>query len=65
MCSGAIVLYGIPRVVIAENQTFMGEESWLNSKGVELAVLQDETCIKLMRDFIQSNPELWNEDIGE
>lgn len=65
MCSGAIVLYGIPKVIIAENQTFMGEESWLKSKGIELAVLQDETCIELMRDFIHNNPELWNEDIGE
>ncbi|MGK0444926.1 MAG: cytosine deaminase [Bermanella sp.] len=64
MCSGAIALYGIPQVVIAENQTFMGEEAWLKSKGVGLTVLQDETCILMMRDFIQHNPQLWNEDIG-
>jgi len=64
MCSGAIALYGIPQVVIAENQTFMGEEAWLKSKGVDLTVLQDETCILMMRDFIQHNPQLWNEDIG-
>lgn len=64
MCSGAIALYGIPKVVIAENKTFMGEEVWLASKGVELEVLQDETCIQLMTDFIEQKPELWNEDIG-
>jgi cytosine deaminase len=64
MCSGAIALYGIPKVIIAENQTFMGEEAWLTNKGVELEVLQDETCIRLMKDFIQDKPILWNEDIG-
>lgn len=64
MCSGAIALYGIPKVVIAENQTFLGEETWLKSKGVELEVLQDKTCIQLMNDFIEQNPTLWNEDIG-
>lgn len=64
MCSGMILLYGIPRVVIGENQTFMGEEDYLRSKGVEVIVLQDETCIQMMQDFIQTNPELWNEDIG-
>jgi len=64
MCSGAIALYGIPKVIIAENKTFMGEEAWLKSKGIELEVLQDPTCIKLMEDFIEQNPELWNEDIG-
>ena len=64
MCSGAIALYGIPKVVIAENKTFMGEEAWLASKGVELEVLQDETCIHLMTDFIEQKPELWTEDIG-
>ncbi|NVK37681.1 MAG: nucleoside deaminase [Gammaproteobacteria bacterium] len=64
MCSGAIALYGIPKVVIAENQTFLGEETWLKSKGVELEVLQDKTCIQLMTDFIEQNPTLWNEDIG-
>lgn len=64
MCSGAIVLYGIPKVVIGENKTFMGEEEWLKSRGVEIEVVQDERCISLMEDFIRSNPELWNEDIG-
>lgn len=64
MCSGAILLYGIPRVVIGENQTFLGEEELLRSRGVTLQVLQDETCIRLMRDFIRENPQLWNEDIG-
>ncbi len=65
MCSGAILLYGIPRVVIGENQTFMGEEQWLEGHGVHIEVLQDERCIKLMRDFIQNRPSLWAEDIGE
>ena len=65
MCTGAILLYGIPKVVIGENRTFMGGEDLLRSRGVELQVLQDETCIGLMRDFIQASPELWNEDIGE
>jgi cytosine deaminase len=65
MCSGAILLYGIPRVVIGENQTFRGDEDLLRSRGVELTVLQDETCIQMMRTFIAENPQLWNEDIGE
>ncbi len=64
MCSGAIILYGIPRVVIGENRTFMGEEELLRSRGVSLEVLQDATCIALMNDFIRLNPRLWNEDIG-
>jgi cytosine deaminase len=64
MCSGAIILYGIPRVVIGENRTFMGEEELLRSRGVTVEVLQDETCITLMNDFIRLNPGLWNEDIG-
>jgi cytosine/creatinine deaminase len=64
MCSGAILLYGIPRVVIGENQTFLGEETLLRSRGVELDVLQDQTCINLMTEFIRTRPELWNEDIG-
>jgi cytosine/creatinine deaminase len=64
MCSGAIALYGIPRVVIGENVTFQGEEDWLRSKGVELVVANDERCIKLMQDFIAARPDLWNEDIG-
>ncbi len=64
MCSGAIILYGITRVVIAENQTFLGEESWLKSKGVKLEVLQNQECIALMQGFIKDQPELWHEDIG-
>ena len=64
MCTGAILLYGIPRVVVGENRTFLGEEDLLRSKGVEVTVLQDEACIALMRQFIQQNPTLWNEDIG-
>ena len=65
MCSGAILLYGIPRVVIGENRSFMGEEKLLAERGVELTVLQDERCIALMRDFMQKHPQLWAEDIGE
>ncbi|UYN97968.1 MAG: nucleoside deaminase [Enhydrobacter sp.] len=64
MCSGAILLYGIPRVIVGENRTFMGEEELLRSRGVEVTVLQDETCIDLMRRFISASPGLWNEDIG-
>ncbi len=64
MCSGAILLYGIPTVVIGENRTFLGEEDWLRSRGVALTVLQDPACIRLMTDFIAANPQLWNEDIG-
>jgi cytosine deaminase len=64
MCSGAILLYGIPRVVVGENRTFMGEEELLRSRGVTVHVLQDATCIALMTDFIAEHPELWNEDIG-
>lgn len=65
MCTGAILLYGIPKVVIGENRTFMGGEDLLRAQGVELQVLQDDTCIELMRGFIEAKPELWNEDIGE
>ena len=64
MCSGAILLYGIPTVVVGENQTFAGEEALLRSRGVSVSVLQDATCIRLMTDFIREHPELWNEDIG-
>jgi cytosine deaminase len=64
MCTGAILLYGIPRVVIGENQTFMGEEALLRSRGVKVEVLQDATCIRLMSEFIKAKPQLWNEDIG-
>ncbi|MDH4569214.1 nucleoside deaminase [Pseudomonas sp. BN414] len=65
MCSGAILLYGIPKVIIGENRTFLGEEELLRARGVELDVLQDAECVKLMEDFIAARPELWNEDIGE
>jgi len=65
MCSGAILLYGIPAVVIGENQNFTGEEELLKSRGVNVSVLQDLECIHLMQEFIAANPGLWNEDIGE
>lgn len=64
MCSGAILLYGIPHIIVGENQTFLGEESLLRSRGVTVEVVQDERCIRLMRTFIEERPELWNEDIG-
>lgn len=64
MCTGAILLYGIPRVVVGENQTFMGEEDLLRSRGISVEVLQNGNCVNLMRDFIAANPQLWNEDIG-
>ncbi|HEX3232891.1 MAG TPA: nucleoside deaminase [Gemmatimonadales bacterium] len=64
MCSGAIVLYGIPRVVIGENRTFRGEEELLRSRGVTLDVVDDPTCTDLLASFIRAHPELWNEDIG-
>ena len=65
MCSGAILLYGIPKVVIGENVTFIGDEAHLTARGVTLEVLNDEECIKMMTQFIADKPELWNEDIGE
>ena len=65
MCTGAILLYGIPRVVIGENKTFIGEEDLLRSRGVAVEVLEDDTCIALMRAFIADQPGLWNEDIGQ
>jgi cytosine deaminase len=64
MCSGAILLYGIPHVVVGENRTFLGEEELLRSRGVRVDVLQDAACIRLMSEFIQTHPQLWNEDIG-
>ena len=64
MCSGAILLYGIPRVVVGENDTFMGEEELLRSRGVIVDVFQDDACIQMMRSFIAECPGLWNEDIG-
>ncbi len=64
MCSGAILLYVIPRVIVGENQTFMGEEAMLRNRGVEVDVLQDAICVEMMRAFIAASPELWHEDIG-
>jgi cytosine deaminase len=64
MCSGAIVLYKIPSVVVGENQTFLGAEDYLRANGVHVTILEDAECIQLMRGFIQANPQLWNEDIG-
>lgn len=64
MCSGTILLYGIPKVVIGENRTFMGEEDLLRSRGVEVEVTNSEECYQLMQQFIREKPELWNEDIG-
>ena len=65
MCSGAILLYGIPRVIVGENRTFRGPEEYLRERGVDLEVLDDADCRQMMQDFIAANPELWNEDIGE
>ncbi len=65
MCSGTALLYGIPRIVIGENQTFTGPEEYVRSRGVELVVLQRSDCKALMDEFIAAHPELWNEDIGE
>lgn len=64
MCSGAILLYGIPRIIVGENKTFRGEEDLLRSRGVTVTVLQDEQCIRMMEEFIRTKPALWNEDIG-
>ena len=65
MCTGAILLYGIPTVIVGENQTFLGEEELLRSRGVAVQILQDATCIEMMTRFIAERPALWNEDIGE
>ena len=65
MCTGAILLYGIPRVVVGENRTFYGGEDYLRARGVKVVVLDDAECVAMMEDFIAANPELWNEDIGE
>lgn len=65
MCSGAILLYGIPRVIVGENQTFMGEEDLLRSRGVEVEVVNNQECFELMQKFISENLEIWNEDIGK
>lgn len=64
MCTGAILLYGIPHVIVGENRTFLGEEELLRSRGVTVEVVQDATCIAMMERFIAEHPELWNEDIG-
>jgi len=65
MCTGAILLYGIPKVIIGENKSFLGEEELLKSRGVEVVVLDNKTCKEMMDNFIKSQPQLWNEDIGE
>jgi creatinine deaminase len=65
MCTGAILLYGIPRVVIGEHRTFMGDEDLLRARGVEVVVLDDDECVAMMEEFIAAEPQLWNEDIGE
>ena len=65
MCTGAILLYGIPKVVIGENESFMGEETLLKSRGVEIELVDSDECKQLMKDFMTAKPELWNEDIGE
>lgn len=65
MCSGAVLLYKIPRIIVGENVTLQGPEEYVRSQGVQVEVLQDPTCIQLMQDFIKARPELWNEDIGE
>lgn len=65
MCTGAILLYGIPRVVIGENRTFVGGEDYLRSRGVEVVNLDSAECVELMREFIEAHPDIWNEDIGE
>lgn len=64
MCSGAILLYGIPKVVIGENKNYMGEEELLSSRGVDVTVVNDEACLEMMTNFIEEKPDLWNEDIG-
>jgi cytosine deaminase len=65
MCSGTVLLYRIPRVVVGENRTFQGPQERLRSRGVELSIVDDEECVRLMEDFISAHPDLWNEDIGE
>jgi len=64
MCSGTALLYGIPRIVIGENRTFRGPEDYVRSRGVQLEIVDDPECVRLMREFIAARPELWNEDIG-
>ena len=64
MCTGAMLLYGIPKVVIGENQTFLGDEELLKDRGVNVEIVNDQLCVDMMTNFIESSPELWNEDIG-
>ena len=64
MCSGALLLYGIPHVIVGENTTFLGDEAWLRARGVRVEVVQDERCVAMMKQFIATHPTLWNEDIG-
>ena len=64
MCSGAALLYGIPKIIVGENRTFRGPEDYVKSRGVELVIVDNEKCVQLMETFIKNNPELWNEDIG-
>ena len=65
MCSGTVLLYNIPRIVIGENRTFQGPEQYLRSRGVQLEIVDNAECVTLMQQFIAAHPELWNEDIGE
>ena len=65
MCSGTALLYGIPKIIVGENQTFQGPEEYVRSRGVDLEIVNNQECIDLMNDFIDKHPELWNEDIGE
>ena len=65
MCSGAALLYGVPKIVIGENKNFQGPENYVRSRGVDVVILEDEECITMMKEFIMSRPDLWNEDIGE
>jgi cytosine deaminase len=65
MCSGTALLYGIPKIVIGENRTFRGPEDYLISRGVDLEIVDDQECVRMMQEFIRARPELWNEDIGE
>ncbi len=65
MCSGAVLLYGIPRVVVGENRTFQGPEDYVRSRGVSVEIVDDAECVELMEEFIAARPDLWNEDIGE
>ncbi|MGY5871572.1 MAG: nucleoside deaminase [Candidatus Thorarchaeota archaeon] len=65
MCSGAVLLYGIPKVIVGENENFQGPEEYVRSRGVDVVIMEDGECITMMKDFIKDRPDLWNEDIGE